>query len=443
MIVRDYDTERGTCVKKKPVLRRQLQRQYSYLFGLSLFLVVLAFGMESPQVLAKGMNSILTSPSQLFTDYMQIATVGSTLLNVALMLFISLVSFKRMELPMNGAIIGSLGMLAGFSFFGKNLFNSIPFMIGVWLYAKITGQRYRNYAIIGVFGSALGPVVSFLSFGDVFPNGWGILVGYLLGIFIGFILPQLSTQFLGFHQGFSLYNVGFTAGILGMLVLGFMSTFEVEVETRTLLYTDSPMILYALLVGFCMLLLITSLFLHFKKGERYQFKLLMKLSGRLPSDFVEMTNLATVTCNMSIMGFILLGYLLLNGGELNGPILGSIIGAMCFGAFGNQPKNTIPVLAGIMLGFYLTGVDTSSTSALIAAIFGTTLAPVSGYYGPVAGMIAGFVHITLVSHVVVMHGGLNLYNNGFAGGFVAAILVPIFEIFEGIRQDRQERKAEG
>ena len=48
-----------------------------------------------------------------------------------------------------------------------------------------------------------------------------------------------------------------------------------------------------------------------------------------------------------------------------------------------------------------------------------------------------------MSHVVVMHGGLNLYNNGFAGGFVAAVLVPNFEIFEGIRQDIKERKAEG
>ena len=133
----------------------------------------------------------------------------------------------------------------------------------------------------------------------------------------------------------------------------------------------------------------------------------------------------------------------MNGGQLNGPIVGSIIGVMSFGAFGNQVKNTVPVLVGIMIGSYLTGVEPTSTSALIAAIFGTTLAPVSGYYGPLAGMIAGFVHITLVSHVVVMHGGLNLYNNGFAGGFVAAVLVPIFEIFEGIRQDIKERKAEG
>ena len=430
-------------MKKKPILKKQMNRQYYYLFGLSVMLMLLAFIIESPQSLVSGMITILVSPSQLFTDYMEIASVGSTLLNVAIMLGISIYSYKKLEIPLNGTVIGSLGMLAGFSFFGKNLFNSIPFMIGVWIYTKVTKQNYRNYVIVGLFGSALGPLISFLAFSGVLPQGWSVLIAYALGIFIGFILPQLSTQFLGFHQGFSLYNVGFTAGIIGMVVLGFMNAFGIEVETRTLTSTQSPLILYQLLIGFCVILIVTSFYLHFKKKEKYHFKLLLKLSGRLPSDFVEMTNLATVTLNMSIIGFILLGYILMNGGQLNGPIVGSIIGVMSFGAFGNQVKNTVPVLVGIMIGSYLTGVEPTSTSALIAAIFGTTLAPVSGYYGPFAGMIAGFVHITLVSHVVVMHGGLNLYNNGFAGGFVAAVLVPLFEIFEGIRQEMKERKAEG
>ena len=430
-------------MKKKPILKKQMNRQYYYLFGLSFMLMLLAFVIESPQSLVSGMMTILVSPSQLFTDYMEIASVGSILLNVAIMLGISIYSYKKLEIPLNGTVIGSLGMLAGFSFFGKNLFNSIPFMIGVWIYTKVTKQNYRNYVIVGLFGSALGPLISFLAFSGVLPQGWSVLIAYALGIFIGFILPQLSTQFLGFHQGFSLYNVGFTAGIIGMVVLGFMNAFGIEVETRTLASTQSPLILYQLLIGFCVILIVTSFYLHFKKKEKYHFKLLLKLSGRLPSDFVEMTNLATVTLNMSIIGFILLGYVLMIGGQLNGPIVGSIIGVMSFGAFGNQVKNTVPVLVGIMIGSYLTGVEPTSTSALIAAIFGTTLAPVSGYYGPLAGMIAGFVHITLVSHVVVMHGGLNLYNNGFAGGFVAAVLVPIFEIFEGIRQEMKERKAEG
>ena len=150
-------------MKKKPILKEQMNRQYYYLFGLSTILMLLAFCLESPQSLFQGMITILISPSQLFTDYMQIASIGSTLLNVGIMLLINIYSYKKLEIPVNGTVIGSLGMLAGFSFFGKNLFNSIPFMLGVWIYAKVTKQNYRNYVIgivwIGIRTTSFFPCV--------------------------------------------------------------------------------------------------------------------------------------------------------------------------------------------------------------------------------------------------------------------------------------------
>jgi hypothetical protein len=39
----------------------------------------------------------------------------------------------------------------------------------------------------------------------------------------------------------------------------------------------------------------------------------------------------------------------------------------------------------------------------------------------------------MVMNTGYLHGGLNLYNNGLAGGLVAIILVPIIEAF---RKDR-------
>ncbi len=36
-------------------------------------------------------------------------------------------------------------------------------MLGVWIYAKVTKQNFE-YVIVGLFGSALGPLVSFLAF---------------------------------------------------------------------------------------------------------------------------------------------------------------------------------------------------------------------------------------------------------------------------------------
>jgi len=37
----------------------------------------------------------------------------------------------------------------------------------------------------------------------------------------------------------------------------------------------------------------------------------------------------------------------------------------------------------------------------------------------------------VVQYVGVLHAGFNLYNNGFAGGLVAGMLVPLFEALRG------------
>ena len=150
-------------------------------------------------------------------------------------------------------------------------------------------------------------------------------------------------------------------------------------------------------------------------------------SGRLPSDFVEMTNMASVCLNVGLLGLIFTAYVMVFGHGLNGPLIGGIISVMSFGAFGKHAKNIIPVLIGVTLAAHMNLNQPASTSVLIAALFGTTLAPISGYYGPLAGFVAGFIHMSMVSHVAYLHGGLNLYNNGFSGGFVAAALVPVLD----------------
>ncbi|MBE0601541.1 MAG: DUF1576 domain-containing protein, partial [Firmicutes bacterium] len=74
---------------------------------------------------------------------------------------------------------------------------------------------------------------------------------------------------------------------------------------------------------------------------------------------------------------------------------------------------------------------------IIAALFGTTLAPIAGRYGVFAGIIAGFLHMSLVTNVGFLHAGMNLYNNGFSGGFVAALLYPLLDTAAQLRQARK------
>ncbi|MGD9922920.1 MAG: DUF1576 domain-containing protein, partial [Pseudorhodoplanes sp.] len=72
-------------------------------------------------------------------------------------------------------------------------------------------------------------------------------------------------------------------------------------------------------------------------------------------------------------------------------------------------------------------------SGLLAALFGTTLAPIAGRFGWHWGIVAGFLHSSAARSVGSVHGGLNLYNNGFAAGIVAAVLAAVIIAIEARR----------
>jgi hypothetical protein len=86
-------------------------------------------------------------------------------------------------------------------------------------------------------------------------------------------------------------------------------------------------------------------------------------------------------------------------------------------------------MIGVIITALLFGNDISTTGIIISVLFSTTLAPIAGTYGPVIGIIAGALHMILVSNVAVIHGGINLYNNGFSGGLVAGVMIPVLDAF--------------
>jgi hypothetical protein len=61
------------------------------------------------------------------------------------------------------------------------------------------------------------------------------------------------------------------------------------------------------------------------------------------------------------------------------------------------------------------------------------LAPIAGRFGWRWGVVAGLVHSSAALSVGSLHAGLNLYNNGFAAGIVAAVLVPVIVAVQGKR----------
>jgi len=154
---------------------------------------------------------------------------------------------------------------------------------------------------------------------------------------------------------------------------------------------------------------------------------LMKSSGRLVSDFIRDYGNPVTMLNVAVMGFISVGVLLILGLKINGPVMGGILTIMGFGAFGKHPRNCIPVMFGAWLGVVLTNYSFDSVGMVLALLFVTAVSPIAGRYGTFVGILAGFFHILITPLAYAFQGGFDLYNNGFAAGFVAALMIPFLE----------------
>lgn len=404
--------------------------RYDAIFIFSILSMSVGFLFDSPKEILYGYINILKSPSHLLTDYMAVGGIGATFLNAGfLMLLASFVLWRRKQL-LTGPIIAALFTLFGFSLFGKNLFNTIPITFGVYLYGKIEGLKFNTLTMNSLFGTALGPVVSYLCFGIGLPFFKGLFISYAVGILIGIIIPALSSSFLRFHQGYSLYNIGFTCGVIGLFIQGVFKSFNLEVKNVNVV-SDGNLRIAIIMYIFFVIVFALGFYLN-----GFSFKNLgnlLKNSGRAPSDFGNIYGRGVSMINMSALAILYTTYVLIMNQPLNGPILGGIFTIFGFGIFGKHIRNILPILVGTLIAYFLNIYDPHSVSATVTILFATNLAPVAGEYGFIAGMFAGFCHVSIVSSVGLLHGGLNLYNNGFSGGFVAATLVPIFESIRNSR----------
>ena len=89
-------------------------------------------------------------------------------------------------------------------------------------------------------------------------------------------------------------------------------------------------------------------------------------------------------------------------------------------------------MLGVIIGNLTQMWNLNDPISLMTVLFGTTLAPVAGSFGWKYGIVAGFLHSSVTVSVADLHGGFNLYNNGFSGGIVAATMIPIIE---AVRKD--------
>jgi len=92
----------------------------------------------------EGLKTIALSQDVLITDYMALAGPGPALVNCGLITLISLGMLTLSSDPFNGFTPVTIGLMAGFSLFGKNLFNIWPILAGGWLYSRASREPFSK-----------------------------------------------------------------------------------------------------------------------------------------------------------------------------------------------------------------------------------------------------------------------------------------------------------
>lgn len=399
-----------------------------YLPILALIMIILAFIFNTPKEIFVGYKNILLSSSILTTDYIAIGTLGGALVNAASILILNLVILRLLNLRMSGLIYAALYMILGFSFFGKNILNSLPIYIGIYLYAFLNKIPVKNLVISLLFSSGISPLVSYLIFGFDLAYYISIPLGIGAGIVAGLMVPAISSHTIKFHQGYNLFNVGFSLGIISLAFNGVLRAFNLRASEISILSNDHNLFLYLFVAILALVLLIAGIILNSKS-----FKMipdLYKRSGRLVSDYIRDYGVSIVMINQaSLLTFEILICLIFKI-ELNGAIFGTILAVSGFAGSGLHLKNTSFVMLGAILMCLVTKTNITSTSIIIGILFSAGVAPIAGRYGIVAGIIAGMLHIAILPLCRSFQGGYDLYNNGFCAGFVACILIAIIEAFK-------------
>lgn len=420
-------TKKITESEKNP--QKTVWKQENLLRNLTLIciaaLAAAAFLCDSPAGILEGMGKILTSRSVLITDFFVVGGMGAAFMNAALVLLVGTALVLVKKIPFTGPTMAALFMNAGYGLWGKNPLNVLPIVFGIQIYCKVHHMKLSRHIYTALFGTCLAPFVTELYFLLDTPAVVKAVAAIFVGTLIGFLLPPITMHTASMHMGYNLFNVGFSAGILAFVAVCIMNSLGLEIESVMLWQEGRPV---GVVIGLYSLFILVFLVGFISGGCQWSgLKKIFSRPGRAVSDFVLMDGVSPTMMNMGLMGVVCTTYILLIGGDFSGPVVGALLMAFGFSAFGAHVKNYLPVLLGVYLFTFISQYQPTTPGIQLAAVFGVGLSPITGQFGIFAGILAGILHSAISMCTARFYGGLNLYNNGFSAGWVAIFMIPVLE----------------
>lgn len=409
-------------------MNKSWKRPYIGLFLYAFSFVVIGALIASPAELWSGLKAIVLSSDILITDYIELAGAGATFMNVGLVMVITAVLMYTNKMSIKSGNIVTIGLMSGFAFFGKNIFNMWFILLGTYLFCTLRKEQMSKYLLQSFWASSLGPLISSTFFYKGELTVTNVIVSVATGLVIGFATPVLTGHTQRLQHGLNLYNGGFATGLVAMMLTPMLKAFGYEFETVSIWATEYNRMFTSVLVTVGIFLIVMGA--SYDENAFKNYRNILKRSGNPADDFLELDGLGAVFVNMGVNVVASTLILVIIGGDINGPTIGGILTIAGFSVKGKHIKNILPVMFGIILSGLLRGEGAVVTpAAQLALLFGTTLAPVAGTYGVLAGILAGFIHSCVVLYAGAGYSGVNLYNNGFAGGLVSIVMHSVLSEF--------------
>jgi hypothetical protein len=138
----------------------------------------------------------------------------------------------------------------------------------------------------------------------------------------GLILPPAAALLGKAPMGFALYNVGFTAGLVGVLVVARLPSY-VLVPVPVFIWTTG----HNLQLGSFMGVMVSWLMLKgiaIDSRAPARLKTLLRSSGQAPSDFIDLAGLGATMLNIGLTGSLDMVYILAIGVDIDGPVISSL-----------------------------------------------------------------------------------------------------------------------
>ena len=410
------------------------------LFFLCVSLVFMAAGLIIGGAgVFPGLWRVMTSSEKLVTDVLaeEMGGFGGGLFSVGLVGLITWAVLKCSGAKIGGASFGAFFLMLGLGFYGKNPLNILPILLGNYLYARVKKVPYGSVVNMGLFACSLAPAVSEMMFGSC--NPWspavGVLVGTVVGLFIGFVFAPLAGHVATMHKGYNLYNAGLTAGLLGILLGGMYRQLVLALAGTLADYAASAVkgephqMFFNVFLG--AILAAALIFGVILDGGVKKFFALLKSTGH-KADLSALHGGPACLINFAVLGAFGLAYMNLVRAPFTGPVIGAYLSMLCWAANGSHVRNVWPIFAGYVLVslFQSSGLGWLGGQGIVLGIyFASGLAPISGKYRFWWGIAAGALHACIVSYTGAFHAWLNCYNGGFTSGLVAVVLIAILEAF--------------